>query len=69
MSSRADRGSEAGLKELVAQVLADNAPMLKVFEHSGLATAEKHEGPVVHVTPALRLRSVAGRRCALTSRT
>jgi len=41
---------EAGLKELVAEVLADNAPMLKVFEHSGLATAEKHEGPVVHVT-------------------
>ncbi len=26
---------EAGLEELVAEVLSDNAPMLKVFERSG----------------------------------
>jgi GNAT superfamily N-acetyltransferase len=27
---------DAGLKELIAEVLADNIPMLKVFEKSGL---------------------------------
>ena len=43
-------GREMGLKELVAEVLADNAPMLKVFERSGLAMTTKHEGSVVHVT-------------------
>lgn len=41
---------EAGLKELVAEVLAENAPMLKVFERSGLAMAVKREAGVVHVT-------------------
>ena len=41
---------EMGLKELVAEVLADNVPMLKVFERSGLAMTTKHEGSVVHVT-------------------
>ena len=39
-----------GLKELVAEVLADNAPMLKVFERSGLHMRETREGPVVEVT-------------------
>ncbi len=43
-------GREMGLKELVAEVLADNVPMLKVFERSGLAMTTKHEGSVVHVT-------------------
>jgi RimJ/RimL family protein N-acetyltransferase len=43
-------GREAGLNELVAEVLAENVPMLKVFEHSGLAMTAKHEGSVVHVT-------------------
>ena len=28
-------GREAGLEELMAEVLYDNAPMLKVFERSG----------------------------------
>ena len=37
-------------QELVAEVLADNAPMLKVFEPSGLALTAKHEGSVVHVS-------------------
>ena len=32
------------------EVLADNVPMLKVFERSGLAMSERYEGPVVHVT-------------------
>ena len=43
-------GREGGLSEFVAEVLAENAPMLKVFERSGLPMRAKHEGPVVHVT-------------------
>jgi ribosomal protein S18 acetylase RimI-like enzyme len=45
---------EAGLKELIAEVLPDNVPMLKVFEKSGLPLGIKREPQVVHVT--LRLR-------------
>jgi RimJ/RimL family protein N-acetyltransferase len=41
---------EAGLKELVAEVLPDNAPMLKVFEKSGLRLSTKREAQVIHVT-------------------
>jgi len=43
----------AGLRELVAEVLPDNAPMLKVFQRCGLATTTRREGGVVHVTMAL----------------
>ena len=43
----------AGLKELTAEVLPDNGPMLKVFEKSGLGVSTKREPGVVHV--ALRL--------------
>lgn len=43
----------AGLKELTAEVLPENVPMLKVFEKSGLPLSVKHEPQVVHV--ALRL--------------
>jgi len=43
-------GREAGLKELVAEVLSDNAPMLKVFERSGLQLTSRREGSVVHVS-------------------
>jgi RimJ/RimL family protein N-acetyltransferase len=44
---------EAGIKELVAEVLPDNAPMLKVFERCGLAMTTRREPGVVHVTLAL----------------
>jgi GNAT superfamily N-acetyltransferase len=44
----------AGLKELIAEVLPDNSPMLKVFEKSGLPLRMKREPQAVHV--ALRLR-------------
>jgi RimJ/RimL family protein N-acetyltransferase len=44
---------EAGLEELVAEVLPDNLPMRKVFEKSGLRCNMKRDGPVIHV--ALRL--------------
>jgi RimJ/RimL family protein N-acetyltransferase len=44
---------EAGLEELIAEVLPDNIPMLKVFEKSGFRLSTKREPQVVHV--ALRL--------------
>ena len=40
----------AGLKELIAEVLPENMPMLKVFEKSGLDMIATHEPEVVHVT-------------------
>jgi GNAT superfamily N-acetyltransferase len=43
----------AGLRELTAEVLPDNASMLKVFDRCGLATTTRREGGVVHVTMAL----------------
>ena len=44
---------EARLREFVAEVLPDNAPMLKVFARCGLAATTRREGGVVHVTIAL----------------
>jgi GNAT superfamily N-acetyltransferase len=41
---------DAGLKELVADVLPDNLPMLKVFGKSGLAVHTKRGPRVVQVT-------------------
>lgn len=38
-----------GLQELFAEVLPDNAPMLKVFERSGLPMTRKRERDAVHV--------------------
>jgi len=43
-------GREAGLKEFVAEVLTENAPMLKVFKGSGLPMTSKAEGQEIHVT-------------------
>jgi GNAT superfamily N-acetyltransferase len=40
----------SGLREMVAEVLADNAPMLRVFERSGLHRVIRRDGAVVHVT-------------------
>ncbi len=41
---------DAGARELVAEVLADNASMLGVFEHSGLITTTRREGTTIHVS-------------------
>ena len=41
---------EAGLKELIAEVLPENTPMLKVFKKSGLPMTTTREPGVVHVT-------------------
>jgi GNAT superfamily N-acetyltransferase len=43
----------AGLKEFVAEVLPENAPMLKVFGRCGLAMSKRRERGVVHVTLSL----------------
>jgi len=42
-----------GLEEFIAEVLPDNAPMLKVFERCGLAMTTRRERGVVHVRLAL----------------
>jgi RimJ/RimL family protein N-acetyltransferase len=39
----------AGLKELTAEVLADNISMLKVFEKSGLRVRTTRDAGVIHV--------------------
>jgi RimJ/RimL family protein N-acetyltransferase len=45
---------DAGLTELVADVLPDNAPMLKVFERSGLPVTRRRETGSVHITLGLQ---------------
>ncbi len=41
---------EAGLRELIAEVLPDNKAMLKVFEQSGFALGIRRDPQVMHVT-------------------
>jgi RimJ/RimL family protein N-acetyltransferase len=43
----------AGLKEFVAEVLAENLPMLKVFTRCGLTMTTRRERDVVHVALTL----------------
>jgi RimJ/RimL family protein N-acetyltransferase len=40
----------AGLEKLIAEVLAENHPMLRLFEKSGLGMSTKREAEVLHVT-------------------
>jgi GNAT superfamily N-acetyltransferase len=49
MRHLATLGHEAGLHELIAEVLSENVPMLNVFGRSGLTMNTRREGPVVHV--------------------
>ena len=44
----------AGLTKLIAEVLPDNLPMLKVFENSGFPRSVKYEFQAVHVSLDLR---------------
>ncbi|MCW2241534.1 GNAT family N-acetyltransferase [Azospirillum canadense] len=44
---------EVGSRELVADVLADNVPMMTVFERSGFSLHKKHSPQSVHVTLSL----------------
>ena len=41
---------EAGLREMVAEVLADNVAMIRVFERSGLSLSTTRDGGIVQVT-------------------
>jgi RimJ/RimL family protein N-acetyltransferase len=41
---------DAGLNELIAEVLPENAAMLKVFENSGLKMTTRRDAGAVHVT-------------------
>jgi GNAT superfamily N-acetyltransferase len=40
----------AGLREFVAEVLAENEPMLHVFARSGLSLVARRDGAVIHLT-------------------
>jgi GNAT superfamily N-acetyltransferase len=40
---------EAGIKELIAEVLPENTPMLRVFEKCGLRLSTEREPGVVHI--------------------
>jgi RimJ/RimL family protein N-acetyltransferase len=44
---------EAGLRELIAEVLPDNVPMLTVFEKSGLRLTRKRTPEAVHIALSL----------------
>lgn len=44
-----DIGRAAGLTELTAEVLPDNAPMLKLFERTGLPLSSRREADAVHL--------------------
>ena len=49
----------AGVKELIAEVLPENAAMLKVFEKSGCSVTTRRDRGVVHVTLELSERQVS----------
>ena len=53
MRALATIARQAGLNQLIADVLQGNAAMLKVFQKSGLKMSTQREGSVVHVTLAL----------------
>ena len=50
MRNLASIARQAGLNKLIAEVLASNGAMLRVFEKSGLQRNTKREGAVIHVT-------------------
>src|SRR3954465_766324 len=43
----------SGLNELIAEVLPENVPMLKVFENSGFHLTRKHTSECVHIVLSL----------------
>jgi ribosomal protein S18 acetylase RimI-like enzyme len=55
---------DAKLVALVAEVLPENAPMLKVFEKSGLAMTVSRGDGVMHITLDLSLGKTGGGRRA-----
>jgi RimJ/RimL family protein N-acetyltransferase len=51
---------DAGVAELVAEVLPENFPMLKVFEKSGYCSSMKREARVIHVRLQLPQKGPVG---------
>jgi RimJ/RimL family protein N-acetyltransferase len=51
---------QAGVSELVAEVLPENLPMLKVFERSGFPVVVKRSPDAVHVTIQVGRSGVCG---------
>jgi RimJ/RimL family protein N-acetyltransferase len=49
----AEIARSAGLRELIAEVLPENTPMLRVFQNSGLRVSTRREAQVVHLALAL----------------
>jgi RimJ/RimL family protein N-acetyltransferase len=49
MRHLAELARAAGLRQLIAEILPDNASMLKVFEKSGCRVSTRREPQVVHV--------------------
>jgi RimJ/RimL family protein N-acetyltransferase len=45
---------QAGIKELIAEVLPENAAMLKIFRKSGLRLTTRRDSDAVHVTLQLK---------------
>jgi GNAT superfamily N-acetyltransferase len=50
MSHLAAIAHAAGIRELIADVLSDNAPMVAVFKKSGFPVSTRREAGVLHVT-------------------
>ena len=50
MSHLAAIARAAGIRELIADVLSDNAPMLAVFKKSGFPVSTKRQSGVLHLT-------------------
>ena len=50
----------AGMTELIAEVLPENVPMLKVFEKSGYLSSTKREARVIHVSLQLSQKGPGG---------
>lgn len=51
--ARREFSEDAGLRELFAEVLPENTPMLKVMEKSALPMTTKQDSGVVHVSLTL----------------
>ena len=54
MTILADTARQHGFHRLEAEVLSGNAPMLKVFERSGLPLTKTRDGGVTHIVMQLR---------------
>lgn len=61
MQRMCEIASRRGLRGFTADVLADNRPMLSVFQRSGLAIRSKREGNTVHLVLEFPVQALRGR--------